>query len=101
MTDERRTMMKLPKPYRLTKYDRERQGMLFADPHIIQSPPPPLPPLTGPQPSAHVRGAGLCGVLADHGEVLWSCAHVHRHRAGAVACAWRQRGVLLAAESGT
>jgi hypothetical protein len=84
--------------YRLTPHDRERQRMMFADPQLRE--PEPLPLVVGdPQPVALRGGSGPGGgwtaFLYAGGVPIWHCAHRHRSEAGALTCAWRQRGVEL------
>jgi len=83
------------KRYRLTPYDRARQGMMFADPHLGE---PVQPPLTfdDPLPGAVRGGSGWTAVLHVQGQAVWHCAHRHRSEVGARACAWRERGVRSA-----
>jgi hypothetical protein len=85
----------MSKPYTLSKHDRERQAMLLPDPHIVAPPPPPLPPLAGPQPSVQRSGGGLRGTLEEGGVLIWACDHRHRSQAGALTCSWRERAVEL------
>jgi len=84
--------MKFAKRYTLTPYDAARQQIRLANPHLAE---PVRPVLAFGDPLPAVRGS--VAELLEGGVVVWQCAHKHRSTEGALACAWRERGVRMAA----
>jgi hypothetical protein len=81
---------------RPTPDDGARQRTLFADPP--RRAPAPRPLVVGDPVPLAVRGGsgrdgGWTACLQEAGIPVWHCAHRHRVEAGALACAWRERGV--------
>jgi len=82
--------------YRPTPDDCERQRTLFAAPHRREPVPPPRvvgDPLPVALRGGSGPGGGWTAFLHVAGVPIWHCMHRHRSEAGALTCAWRQRGV--------
>jgi hypothetical protein len=87
--------------YRLTPDDRERQGTMSVDSHLPD--PVPLPLVLGDPVPVALRSSssgGWTAFLHVAGVPVWHCTHRHCTEAGALTCAWRQRGVEMQRSAG-